>query len=72
MQTKGVVSGRLLGVLWGGCAYPDAVRQLMVSLGLMVPVLARDEDPDPDPDSEEFLVCPSYLLVFALSPCSFL
>ena len=54
MQTKGVVSGRLLGVLWESCAHPEAVRQLMVSLGLMVPILARDDRPDPDAD--EFLV----------------
>jgi hypothetical protein len=47
LQTKGVLSARLLGPLWEGREHQDSeavpVRQLMVSLGLMVPVLASEE-----------------------------
>ena len=57
MQTRGVVSARLLAELWAGCEYRADVQQLMVSLGLMVPVLSRGEEPDGGGDgAEEFLV----------------
>ena len=61
LQTKGVLSARLLGPLWEGREHQEAVRQLMVSLGLMVPVLASEEGGAPgDADDAEFLV-PSIL-----------
>ncbi len=57
MQTKGVVSARLLDAIWTECSYKEDVQQLMVSLGLMVPILSNEVESRSDGNSAmEFLV----------------
>ena len=52
LSSKGILSNELFTLFWKGRAYHDEMKQLMVSLGLMVPILANlDGDSD-----QEFLV----------------
>ncbi len=60
LQNKGILSARLFEPLWKGRDHQEAVRQLMVSLGLMVPVLSNEEGASDDAGDAEFLV-PSIL-----------
>ena len=60
LQNRGILSTKLFGQLWKGREHQEAVRQLMVSLGLMVPVLSNEEGAPDDAGDAEFLV-PSIL-----------
>jgi hypothetical protein len=57
LQKEGVVTARLLDAIWTECSYKEDVQQLMVSLGLMVPMLSDETESRGDGNGAmEFLV----------------
>ena len=68
LKEKGIISAKLIEVLWQGCDYKEELRKLMIALGLMVQVhspmrtKAKGEDASVSYKDPEFLV-PSILPV---------
>jgi GTPase SAR1 family protein len=57
LQTKGELSHKLLSLLWKNADHFNELKQLMVSLGLMVPIMDAEQDGEEHmQEDEEFLV----------------
>ncbi len=61
LQNDGVLSNKLLCLLWKTSPYQHEMKQLMVSLELMIPILDAEDDEGPRQEETEKYLVPSIL-----------